>query len=151
MASDGYILRVDLLEGRGFPEEHRAPLVVSAVFAGETKTTPASAPAPSGVNGLIKWSCSLSWSVSRDAMRRAQAAGAAHCKLTVLRDDGTCLGWTVIGFRAAKLQAQYRLNAIGVAFMCRVLGSDRLWATLFCVWMCVRLRMWVQQAANCVM
>ncbi|KAF6263813.1 hypothetical protein COO60DRAFT_344977 [Scenedesmus sp. NREL 46B-D3] len=106
-AGDGYLFKVQVLDGRGFGEEPQA-LLCCASFAGDSKSTQYSVSTDAHV-----WNCSLTWRISKDELRRAQASGSSHCKLTVLRKDGSKLGWAVISLRSAKLQSQYRSDPQG--------------------------------------
>ncbi|WIA21573.1 hypothetical protein OEZ85_000765 [Tetradesmus obliquus] len=106
-AGDGYFFKVQVLEGRGFGEEPQA-LLCCAAFAGDSKSTQYSVSTDAHV-----WNCSLTWRVSKDELRKAQASGSSHCKLTVLRKDGSKLGWAVVSLRSAKLQSQYKSDPTG--------------------------------------
>lgn len=105
--SDQYIFRVQVLEGRGFGEDPQT-LLCTAQFAGESKTTQYSVNTDTHI-----WNSTLNWSVSREELRKAQASGSTHCKVSVLRKDGTRLGWVVVSLRSAKLQSQYRSHPQG--------------------------------------
>jgi hypothetical protein len=78
--------------------------------AGDSKSTQYSVSTDAHV-----WNCSLTWRISKDELRRAQASGSSHCKLTVLRKDGSKLGWAVVSLRSAKLQSQYKSDPQGAA------------------------------------
>jgi len=106
--SDNYILRVQILEGKGFGDDVQA-LLCSAGFAGEAKQTQYS------VNSNADtWNSTLTWSIRKDELRKAQATGSSHCKISVLGKDGTQLGWVVISLRSAKLQSQYKSDSKGM-------------------------------------
>jgi hypothetical protein len=100
------ILRVQVLDGRGFGAEPQA-LLCCASFAGAAKTTPFSVAGDAHL-----WNSTLSWSVSRQDLRSA-TSNTNHCKISVLRRDGTSLGWVVISLRSAKLQQQYNSDPQG--------------------------------------
>lgn len=106
-ATDNSIFTVQVLEGKGFGDEPQT-LLCCAAFAGETKTTQYSVNTDAHI-----WNSTLTWSISRDELRKAQATGSSHCKITVLRRDGTKLGWTVVSLRSAKLQSQYKSDTQG--------------------------------------
>ena len=101
------ILKVQVLDGRGFGQDSQA-LVCCAAFAGQAKTTQYSKAADEHV-----WNSTLTWSVSKEELRSA-TSNTNHCKISVLRRDGTCLGWVVISLRSAKLQGQYKSNPEGL-------------------------------------
>lgn len=100
------LLKVQVLDGKGFGQETQT-LVCCASFAGAAKTTQASVAAQEHL-----WNSMLTWSVSREELRSA-TSNNNHCKISVLRKDGTCLGWTVISLRSAKLQGQYKSDPQG--------------------------------------
>lgn len=107
--SDKYIFRVQVLEGKGFGEDPQT-LLCSAQFAGEVKTTQYSVNTDAHI-----WNSTLTWGIGREELRKAQASGSSHCKITVLRKDGTRLGWVVVSLRSAKLQSLYRSDPQGEA------------------------------------
>lgn len=86
----------------------RLSLETSWCPAGDSKSTQYSVSTDAHV-----WNCSLTWRVSKDELRKAQASGSSHCKLTVLRKDGSKLGWAVVSLRSAKLQSQYKSDPTG--------------------------------------
>lgn len=65
------------------------------------------------------WNSTLTWSVARDELRSA-TSNTNHCKISVLKKDGTCLGWVVISLRSAKLQGQYKSDPEGEALLVQV-------------------------------
>eukprot|EP00878_Enallax_costatus_P042222 GHUV01049389.1.p1 GENE.GHUV01049389.1~~GHUV01049389.1.p1 ORF type:complete len:116 (-),score=25.81 GHUV01049389.1:187-534(-) len=105
--SDNSIFRVQVLEGRGFGEDPQT-LLCTAQFACETKSTQYSVNTDTHI-----WNSTLSWSLSREELRKAHASGSTHCKVSVLRKDGTRLGWVVVSLRSAKLQSQYKSDPQG--------------------------------------
>lgn len=100
------IFKAQILDGKGFGSEPQA-LVCCASFAGAAKTTPYSVAANTHI-----WNSTLAWSVSREELRSA-TSNTNHCKISVLRKDGTSLGWVVISLRSAKLQGQYKSDPQG--------------------------------------
>lgn len=100
------LFKVQVLDGRGFGHETQV-LVCCAAFAGVTKTTQYSVAAQDHI-----WNSTLTWSISKEELRSA-TSNTNHCKISVLRRDGTCLGWLVISLRSAKLQGQYKSNPDG--------------------------------------
>jgi hypothetical protein len=92
-------------------QTHQSPLISlpSVCPAGESKSTQYSVSTDAHV-----WNCSLTWRISKDELRKAQASGSSHCKLTVLRKDGSKLGWAVVSLRSAKLQSQYKSDPQGM-------------------------------------
>jgi hypothetical protein len=85
--------------------------VCCASFAGAAKTTQYSVAAQEHL-----WNSTLTWSVGREELRSA-TSNTNHCKISVLRKDGTCLGWVVISLRSAKLQGQYKSDPEGETFL----------------------------------
>jgi hypothetical protein len=146
------LLKVQILEGRGFDAEPQA-LVCCAVFGGAAKSTAYSVAASHHAwhrcLRVFEWACvarvllrtsprrrrracltytraclrlafctaptarsTLSWEVGREELRCA-TSDTNHCKISVLRRDGACLGWAVISLRSAKLQGQYKSDPQG--------------------------------------
>lgn len=103
------ILKVQVLDGKGFGQETQA-LVCCASFAGAAKTTQYSVAAEEHI-----WNSTLNWSISKEELRSA-TSNTNHCKISVLRRDGTSLGWVVISLRSAKLQGQYRSDPEGMVW-----------------------------------
>lgn len=102
-----------MIGGKGFGPEIQA-LICSGTFAGETKTTAYSVNTDTHTWGS---GSTLMWEIDdRDQLRRLQASGASSCKLSVLRKDGTRLGWVVLDLRTAKMHHQYGKHADGVCW-----------------------------------
>jgi hypothetical protein len=98
------IFKVQVLDGKGFGQD---TLVCCATFAGAAKTTQYSVAA-----GDLIWNSTLTWSVSRED-RRSATSNTNHCKISVLRRDGSIVGWVVVSLRSAKLQGQYKSDPEG--------------------------------------
>lgn len=110
------IFKVQVLDGRGFvaaagaEAQQQQALVCACTFGGSTKTTQYSLAPAAGAEPL--WNSTLTWEVSREELRSA-TSNTNHCKISVLRRDGSLLGWVVISLRSAKLQRQYKSHADG--------------------------------------
>jgi hypothetical protein len=104
-----HTFHLEVLEGRGFGPDPQA-LLCTGKFNNTLKTT-----AYSIGTDAHAWQSSLMWHLTADQLRKLHSSGAVNCKLTVLRKDGTRLGWAVLDLRAAKLASHYQADPEGEA------------------------------------
>lgn len=100
--SGNYIFKLDVLEARGLGPELQA-LCASANFAEEGKAT-----AYEVASDAFTFGTTLQWVVTKPKLRKMANSGTNTCKVTLLRKDGTKLGFVVLDLRTAKLQHEYK-------------------------------------------